>query len=117
MSAQCWCFSCAGMNVTRKTYCRHGRKDKPDAPITHPQLAVLSMPDSKDNLVTGNEESDDDIANNDSDSDHDPFGLACEDPDAVLLGKAQITSPEVTLLLRTAVCAWFWTPLPSPSPL
>ena len=90
MSAQCWCFTCAGKVVGRKTYVGHGRKDKPDAPIAHPQLAVLSMPDSKDALVAGSDESDDDIANNDSDSDHDPFGLAC---------------------------AWFWTPLPGPSPL
>ena len=33
MSAQCWCFTCAGKVVCRKTYVKHGRKDKPDSPV------------------------------------------------------------------------------------
>ena len=34
MSAQCWCFNCAGRVVCRKTYRAHGRKDKPDSPTS-----------------------------------------------------------------------------------
>ena len=34
MSAQCWCFNCAGRVVCRKTYRAHGRKDKPYSPTS-----------------------------------------------------------------------------------
>ena len=42
MSAQCFCYDCGGKTVTRHTFRRHGRKDKPDPPAP-PQLHVLPM--------------------------------------------------------------------------
>ena len=38
MSAQCWCYSCAGAVVTRATFRNHGRKTKPDEPIRRETL-------------------------------------------------------------------------------
>jgi len=43
MSAQCWCFHCAGAIVTRKTFIAHGRKSEPDAPIAPENEAPLNL--------------------------------------------------------------------------
>ena len=103
MSAQCWCFTCAGRIVTRKTYVLHGRKDKPDEPLGHPALTVVSMPDSTGELIAGDDCNWD--ANNDSDSDHDPLGLSGDKHENEPgVGRAQLNSSEMTLLFLDWMC-------------
>ena len=105
MSAQCWCFFCAGKIVTRKTYQIHGRKQKPDAPLADPALPVLSMPDCKDELAMGDDGAEVNIEDNASDSDHDPLELdGDEHKDAPCVGEAQLTRPEITLLFLDWMC-------------
>jgi len=43
MSAQCWCYDCAGRVVDRKTFIRHGRKSVPDPPISENKVEIVSM--------------------------------------------------------------------------
>ena len=96
--SQCWCWKCAGKPVTRKTFINHGRKDKPDAPIVAgpARLPVLSMPDPV--AVALGEHGAMDNAEDDSDSDHDPLGLAEANQHEVkelLTGCARLNSAEV----------------------
>lgn len=44
MSAQCWCYRCAGRVVSRHTFVAHGRKDVPDAPSRKRTIDMVSMP-------------------------------------------------------------------------
>ena len=48
MSAQCWCFHCAGKVVSRNTFKNHGRKFKPDPPIRKRKIDMVSMPDDNE---------------------------------------------------------------------
>ena len=103
MSAQCWCFSCAGRVVTRQTFRRHGRKDKPDAPIQPESLGVESMP-----AVGGPSACYDRDPGSDSsldDVDVDPLGLSAEVTDGDRTGVGQLSPAEVTLLLLDWMCA------------
>ena len=45
MSAQCWCYQCAGRIVTRKTFNNHGRKNKPDEPERKIDGLGISLPE------------------------------------------------------------------------
>ena len=104
MSAQCWCYKCAGRIVGRKTFVRHGKKNLPDAPINAgpPRLPVLSMPEPVA-VALGDVEADEDS----SDSDHDPLGLAEAKQNEVqelLTGCAKLNSAEIALLFLDWMC-------------
>ena len=43
MSAQCWCYDCAGRIVDRRTFIRHGRHAAPAPPVVHPEQRLESM--------------------------------------------------------------------------
>lgn len=43
MSAQCWCYDCAGRIVDRRTFIRHGRHAVPAPPVVHPEQRLESM--------------------------------------------------------------------------
>ena len=43
MSCQCWCFTCGGRVVARSTFNRHGRKDRPDAPLRKQAVVMHSL--------------------------------------------------------------------------
>ena len=105
MSAQCWCYTCAGRIVTRKTFISHGRKNKPDAPVRKaPPLPMVSMPDVGDEThdvhahVLEEEDSDDEV-----DPFEDPLGLA-DDDTALRSGSAQLSAAEVTLFMMDWMC-------------
>ena len=102
MSAQCWCFSCAGKIVVRSTFRAHGRKDKPDEPL-RPKAAVAmaSMPPESEAL-SGEESEVDDWSDEDA---PDLLGLEAPADDADRVGKAELTVSEVTLFLLDWMCA------------
>lgn len=101
--SQCWCYTCAGGIVTRKTFVNHGRKDKPDERVrVVPDLPMVSMPDLPDERkvhLTDDEDTDEDT----DDPFDDPLGLAV-DEDPQRTGKAQLSSAEVTLFLLDWMC-------------
>jgi len=43
MSAQCWCYHCAGKIVCRDTFRRHGRKVRPDLPLLEEEEQPLQL--------------------------------------------------------------------------
>ena len=90
MTAQCWCYLCAGRIVTRNTFVKHGRKKKPDEPSRPPLLGLLSMPELP---AAGLWE--EKVVSDDEDSDADPLGLEEEGKN---VGKGKLSSSEIVLL-------------------
>jgi hypothetical protein len=101
--SQCWCYTCAGGIVTRKTFVSHGRKVKPDERVrVVPDLPMVSMPDVSDERkfhISSGDDTDED----EDDPFDDPLGLQT-DKDPVRTGKAQLSAPEVTLFLLDWMC-------------
>jgi hypothetical protein len=102
MSAQCWCFHCAGRIVTRNTFVNHGRKQKPDPPRENPVVPLVSMPMPlvpQDVYEQGpfvpehssSEDSDQDIEG--------AFDLGPRGDEETTTGRGELTAREVTLLL------------------
>lgn len=96
MSAQCWCFTCAGRVVSRNTFAAHGRKERPDPPTRKRPLEMLSMDDASDAGLEASAEleppSIDDV-----DLD-DPWAYILEHMEGEI-GQGKLTGAQVTLLL------------------
>ena len=95
MSAQCWCFNCAGRIVSRKTFISHGRKDKPDKPIQQQPLPLASMDDS--DVLTVLEHDEIDFSSDDGTVN--ALGLGGEEEDDSRIGRGKLSASEVTLFL------------------
>ena len=110
MSAQCWCYKCAGKVVTRKTFISHGRKNKPDEAIA-PQPAADFVP-SGESYPAGDGIGRARIMRDDHSSDSDEgqlgdsdLGLgSVEDANGVRTGRLELTSAEITVLLLDWMC-------------
>ena len=97
MSAQCWCFSCRGRVVGRKTFIKHGRMNRPVAPLQPQRLPVLSMPEpehvDEEHEGSGGDTDEDDYA------EWVPLGLG-----GVHAGESKLTPPEIILLFLDWMC-------------
>ena len=102
MSANCWCLHCGGKTVTRNTFVKHGRKNKPDTPPKndHIDLAMLAP------HYNSNSDKQQQLPHHDSDTDvYDPDTSSDTDTDTEGAGKAHLTDREVSLLLMDWMCA------------
>lgn len=103
MSAQCWCYSCAGRVVTRQTWTIHGRKDQPDRPVVEAEcrsLPLLSLAEGGSWLGPAPEvSSSSDEEELESSYSQDPLGLGLPRDSENEIGKGKLTAAEVTLLL------------------
>ena len=107
MSAQCWCFACAGRIVSRKTWINHGRKDKPDDPLPEQeQVQLLSMDQDEIESSPAFPSSDTEMSS-DEECAVNALGLGQEAQNDCSqgAGKAQLTAPEVTLFLLDWMCS------------
>ena len=104
MSAHCWCYVCAGRIVTRQTYTRHGRKDKPDEPVQQASLAVDSMalPPEAHHVEHAEDEHKGELSPDDAHTD--PLGLLEEVDDSARTGRSKLSPAEVTLLMLDWMC-------------
>ncbi len=106
MSAQCWCYVCAGRVVSRSTFYNHGRKNKPDSPARDPvplpvESAMLPrVAVDPDDIAT----SDSDTDESESDEEMDLLGM--RDSDA-RTGRANLTAGG--LYIYVYVCAYIFT--------
>ena len=104
MSAQCWCYTCAGKIVVRSTFVAHGRKNKPDEPIRAAAcLPMVSMPESDAHAEheASDEETD---SSDDDDIGLDRLGLNAPVDEEDCFGKAKLSAPELTLFLLDWMC-------------
>jgi hypothetical protein len=77
--AQCWCRDCKGRVVDRRTYVRHGRKDRPDEALRKKRCIELRCPDPS-NLCEGNDDTDSDDDEGDEGEEEEVLEYVEEDP-------------------------------------
>lgn len=103
MSAQCWCYTCAGRLVSRNTFREHGRKEKPDPPVRKRPLEMISMADEAE--AWGHDISVDleppDLDDVDLD---DPWATILEQMEGEI-GHGKFSGAQVTLLLLDWCCS------------
>ena len=104
MSAQCWCYNCAGRIVSRKTWVAHGRKDKPDEPLEQDEVDLVSMVDHDEEPPPVPESDSDGDLPPEDDIINDALGLGLDDAGEQQTGRAKLTAAEVTLFLLDWMC-------------
>lgn len=105
MSAQCWCYNCAGKVVCRNTFKAHGRKNKPDSPIRAGQDDPLLVPDDAAPADYDEQYGVPDFSDSDDDEPlvyEDPF--AGEQDDAPPIGRARMSKLEALLTFLDWMC-------------
>jgi hypothetical protein len=105
MSAQCFCYECAGAIVNRKTFTRHGRVDKPPVPLPDLNHAMVSVGGSRGDEKDHEDDTDDEMAElvySDSDDDDDDYDFldsenddTGEEDDDPGIGVGKLTKKEV----------------------
>ena len=104
MSAQCWCYTCAGRIVVRSTFIAHGRKDKPDEPLREDaSIPLESMPEGKVEREVPPDQAEDSLSE-EEDREFDELGLANATPEEDLIGRGKLSVAEVTLFLLDWMC-------------
>ena len=102
MSAQCWCYTCAGRLVSRNTFANHGRKFRPDEPLRKkPCLPLVSM-DNDDADVDVDHldyETPSDSSDDEQMDEHDPLGLQEECEDEARIGRGGMSPQGIILWL------------------
>jgi hypothetical protein len=114
--AQCWCYNCGGVIVSRQTFANHGHKDKPDEPEPDDPIRLVSYDSDIDDdmppLTSGSDDDDDYESDSESDnsawetdSDSDDDQLRGEDDEAPCAndnkstGRGQLNRHDVTMLI------------------
>ena len=100
MSAQCWCYTCAGRVVSRSVFYRHGRKDVPDPPVRMAACMERLVPDAPLFYdMPASAPSNLDTPELPDEASLDPLGLNDVVPDEERSGRAGLSSAELTLFV------------------
>jgi hypothetical protein len=103
MSAQCYCYECAGCIVERRTFIAHGRMNQPTAASEQLGMRMVSVADDAaaddgasdatdwDGTATDSEEDSDECDGLHSDNDEG------DDDNDNLMGRGQLTRKEITM--------------------
>lgn len=107
MSAQCWCYTCAGKIVSRNTFKNHGRKFKPDPPVRKRKIDMVSMDvNSEEEKYDSSDDVDDDECEDvrvpPDVAWHRVFAKADGD---VTFGRGGLTARQVLMLLLDWMCS------------
>ena len=103
MSSQCFCYSCAGAIVTRKTYVTHGRRDKPDPPkrvCLEAELTSMNDPVKVMEVLDDLNESSDTASEESVEEE-----VVAEDVEQPGIGRHNLSTSEVTIMILDWMCA------------